>query len=282
MDVRYPVYVISKGRYDQCLTAKFMLEDSMPFHLVVEPQEADEYVKRFGEEHVYVLPFSELGEGSIPARNWCWEHALEAGAARHWIVDDNISEVRRWHQGRRLFCDSTIAFAAAEDFTDRYTNVAMTGFNYVMFAIDKAPPFLLNQHLYSCMLIDNALPYRWRGRYNEDTDLCLQVLSGGLCTVMIQAFLIQKKSTMTMKGGNTDELYRDDGRLKMARSLERQWPGIVKVDRRFQRPQHVVRGNWKGFDTPLIRRTDIDWDEVAARSANYEMELAERARPPKP
>ena len=108
-------------------------------------------------------------------------------------------------------------------------------------------------------------------RYNEDTDLCLQVLSGGWCTVLMNAFLIDKMATMQMKGGNTDVLYKGDGRLVMAKSLERMWPGVVKTERRFNRPQHVIKNAWKGFDTELIRRKDIDWDNL--KTNNYGMKL---------
>jgi hypothetical protein len=104
----------------------------------------------------------------------------------------------------------------------------------------------------------NSLPHRWRGRYNEDTDLCLQVLADKWCTVLFNAFSIQKMRTMTMKGGNSDQLYDGDGRLKMARSLERVWPGVVTTDRRYGRPQHVIANAWKNFDTPLIPRADFD------------------------
>jgi hypothetical protein len=257
---RHPVYVISKGRASLGEhTGVFLAEDGIDHHIVVEPQEADAYIARFGEERVYVLPFSNLGQGSIPARNWCWEHAAAAGAERHWILDDNIRYVARFYRGLRHRINSGVAFSAAEDFTDRYTNVALTGFDYWMFGpIIVKKPFRLNQHVYSTILIRNDLPYRWRGRYNEDTDLCLQVLSGGWCTVQITAFLIHKMGTMQAAGGNTDELYDGDGRLKMARALERQWPGIVTTERRFNRPQHVVKANWRAFDTPLIRRPDLD------------------------
>ena len=76
---------------------------------------------------------------------------------------------------------------------------------------------------------------------------------------------------MTMKGGNADVLYKGDGRLKMARSLERLWPGVVTVNRRFDRPQHIIKDAWGKFDTELIRRKDIDWEEVAKKS--YEIKL---------
>jgi hypothetical protein len=255
---RYPVYVISKGRHEHCLTAKFLISDGTPFSLVVEPQEEAQYAQVFGKERLRVLPFSNLGQGSIPARNWVWEDAKAQGFARHWILDDNIYCVKRRYQGKRIPCDSGAAFAAVEDFIDRFENVAVAGLNYQMNLPDgKAwPAFYRNVHVYSCLLIQNSLPYRWRGRYNEDTDLCLQVLSGGWCTVLVNAFLVFKVTTMQMKGGNTEELYQGDGRLKMARALERMWPGVVETRRRFGRPQHYVKNVWRNFTTPLKVRAD--------------------------
>ena len=49
---------------------------------------------------------------------------------------------------------------------------------------------------------------------------------------------------MTMKGGNTEELYKlnngQDGRLLMAQSLQRQHPDVVKITRKWGRWQHQV------------------------------------------
>jgi len=260
---RYPIYVPSKGRANACLTARFLDADNVDFHIVVEPQEHDDYASRFGEDRILTLPFSNLGQGSIPARNWIREHSIEAGHKRHWQIDDNCRGVRRLYKGKRIPCDSGIALRCVEDFTDRYTNIGISGMNYQMFVLNDTPtPFYLNCHVYSCSLVSNEMPHKWRGRYNEDTDLCLQVLSAGLCTVALNVFMIDKMTTMKMKGGNSDELYQGDGRAVMARSLERAWPYIVETKRRFNRPQHVVRNNWKGFDTKLERRTDIDWDAL--------------------
>jgi hypothetical protein len=257
---RYPVYVISKGRSDCCLTARFLIRDQVPFHIVIEPQEHEAYEKEFGAERLLILPFSNLGFGSISARNWVWEHAKTAGAERHWILDDNIRHIDRRWKSRKIKCEAGVALRVVEDFTDRYENIAIAGLNYDYFAINnvKAPPFWLNVHVYSCLLIRTDLPFRWRGRYNEDTDLCLQVLAGGWCTVLFNAFLAAKVPTMMMKGGNTAELYKGDGRLKMARSLERVWPYVVSTGRRFRRPQHVIRNSWRGFDTPLKRKPGFD------------------------
>lgn len=272
MKPRFPIYIPSKGRAKKCLTARFLIRDDVDFRIVVEPQEADAYAEEFGRERLLVLPFSNLGQGSIPARNWIKEHSISVGAERHWQLDDNISGIWRLWRGERLYCHAGTALRATEDFVERYENVAIAGLNYVMFGIGATKPFVLNCHVYSCTLFWNKLPHRWRGRYNEDTDICLQVLADGWCTVQMNAFLIQKLGTMTMKGGNTDQLYQGDGRLKMARSLERVWPGVVRTERRFQRPQHVVAYQWQRFTTPLKLKPGIDLSALP-QVDNYGLKL---------
>lgn len=271
----YPVYIPSKGRADCCYTAKSLDAGGVPFYLVVEPQEADAYAKHFGFERLIILPFHDLGS-SIPARNFLWEHSKSAGFERHWMLDDNIRAFYRRYRGRRLYCEPGIALRVAEDFTNRYENIAIAGLNYYKLvpSDQKRPPLQINCHVYSCMLILNSLLFRWRGRYNED--LCLQVLSAGWCTVLLNTFLAEKITTMTMKGGNSAQLYKGDGRLKMARSLERMWPGVVETKRRFHRPQHVVKDSWKRFDTPLKLKPGIDLTQLPAFN-EYGMSLVQVA-----
>jgi hypothetical protein len=245
---RYPVYVISKGRWETRKTAKALELIGVPYRIVVEPQEAGRYAEVIPPSRILVLPFSNLGQGSIPARNWVWEHSISEGHARHWILDDNIAAFFRMNRNMRVRVGDGTIFRLAEDFTERFVNVPQSGFQYYMFMPEinahHTYPFSLNTRVYSCMLLSNGLPLRWRGRYNEDTDLSLRILKAGLCTILFNAFLADKEATMTMKGGNTDELYRQDagfdGRLEMALSLRAQHPDVVTVGRRWGRWQHKV------------------------------------------
>lgn len=239
---KYPIYVISKGRWETRLTVLALEALSVDFRVVIEPQEYEHYAAVIAPDKLLVLPFSNLGQGSIPARNWVWEHAVQSGAARHWILDDNIRSFMRLHDNMKSRVCDGYTFAECERFVDRYRNVAMAGMNYQWFAKQKQriPPYNINTRIYSCILLDNALPHRWRGRYNEDTDLSIRLLKDGFCTVLFNAFLADKQTTMTMAGGNTDELYRDDGRLRMAESLRDQHPDIVRVSEKWGRPQHHV------------------------------------------
>lgn len=252
---RYPVYIISKGRWETRLTADSLERMGVPYHIVVEPQEQAAYAARMDPAKILALPFSNLGQGSIPARNWVWEHAAATGARRHWILDDNVDGFYRLNRNLKVPCSTGAIFRAAEDFSDRFENVAISGFHYFMFASRKAklPPFTLNTRVYSMILIRNDLPHRWRGRYNEDTDLSIRALKDGLCTVLFTAFLGMKTTTMTMRGGNTEELYagtnagakENDGRWKMAESLRLQHPELVKITWKWGRWQHHV--DYSGF-----------------------------------
>jgi hypothetical protein len=277
-DPRYPIYIISKGRWESRLTSKALESMRVPYRIVVEPQEFERYARVIDRRKILALPFSDLGQGSIPARNWVWEHSIAEGHKRHWILDDNIMYFLRFDRNRRHVMRSGATFRAAEDFVDRYTNVAIAGMQYEKFApikVKHTKPFVINTRVYSCLLLDNAIAHRWRGRYNEDTDLSLRVLKDGLCTILFYAFLAEKRATMSMKGGNTDELYRQDGtfdgRLEMARSLQRQHPDVVKVVRKWGRWQHQVdyrpfRGN------KLIRRPGVAIPEGVD---NYGMRLSQ-------
>lgn len=239
---RYPIYVISKGRWESRLTARALERLGLDYRIVVEPHEFDEYGAVIDPEKILELPFRDLGEGSIPARNWVWDHAIASGARRHWILDDNIRNFARLNRNANRIVVDENPFIPCEDFVDRYENVALAGLQYRGFASDKdaLPPFRLNTRIYSCILIDNAIPFRWRGLYNEDTDLSLRVLKAGYVTVLFNAYLIDKAATMTMSGGNTDELYAGDGRLAMAESLRDQHPDVVTITRKWGRWQHHV------------------------------------------
>lgn len=259
MNPKYPIYIISKGRWESRLTSKALEKMNLHYKIVVEPQEFENYSSVISKQKILVLPFSNLGQGSIPARNWIWEHSIKDGYSRHWILDDNIEAFNRLNRNEKPVVETGSIFRAAEDFVDRYENVALAGFNYYSFCktTDSLPPYYLNTRIYSCILIRNNIPYRWRGRYNEDTDLSIRALKDGYCTILFNAFLAGKVTTMRMTGGNTDELYKDDGRKKMAEALNELHPDVAKVTWKFGRWHHQV--NYKPFKkNKLIKKKGLN------------------------
>lgn len=250
MKNQFPIYVISKGRWERRQTVKTLESMNCEYKIVVEPSEYINYAKYIKEDNIIVCPedFSKLGCGGIPVRNFVWEHSIKAGYSHHWILDDNIESVERFNNNMKIKCYSPTPFKVIEDFVLRYDNIALAGMNYAIFcpASEARTPIKFNDRIYSCILIRNDIKYRWRGRYNEDTDLSLRVLKDGWCTALFNTFLIGKRATMTQKGGNTDTIYNTgDNRLEFAESLKNQHPDVVKVVWRFNRWHHCV--NYKPF-----------------------------------
>lgn len=274
MNPRFPIYIISKGRWERRLTSKTLEKMNVPYRICVEPAEYDKYASVINHNKIIKLPenFSERGQGSIPVRNWVWEYSIKEGHEWHWIMDDNIDKIYRCNNNNRIQCFTGTPFYVIEDFVLRYENIAQAGMHYRFFVTSDSyrPPVLFNTRIYSCILIRNDLPYRWRGRYNEDTDLSLRMLKGGWCTVIFHAFLIGKSGTLKDKGGNTDTIYNTgDERLAFAQSLQEQHPDVVQIVRRYNRWHHEV--DYREFRYNLLKKkSNLKFEN---RTNNYGMKL---------
>lgn len=214
---------------------------------------------------------SSKSKGPGPARNFVWDHAVQLGHEWHWVMDDNIQKFYRLNRNFRALAGDGTVFRCMEDFALRYSNVAMAGPNYSGFAKirQKLNPFILNTRIYSCNLIRNDLPYRWRGRYNEDTDLSLRMLKDGWCTVQFNAFLQGKVKTQTVKGGNTAEFYEKEGTLEKSKMQVRLHPDVSRLVQKFGRWHHHV--DYRPFrKNKLRRKPDV---EVSQGVDDYGMRI---------
>jgi hypothetical protein len=288
---KYPLYIISKGRWESRLTSRALERMGVPYRIVVEEQEREQYAAVIDPSKILILdpayqrdydacmelaPGQSTGSG--PARNFVWDHAVSEGHARHWILDDNINPFYRLNRNAKIKVQDGAAFRAMEDFVDRYENVALAGPNYDYFAKARQslPPFVLNTRLYSCILILNAIPFRWRCRYNEDVDLSLRVLKAGYCTIQFNAFLQGKIPTQVMQGGNTDAFYAAEGTLPKSRMLVNLHPDVAQLVWKFHRWHHHV--DYRPFKhNRLIRRPDV---EIPDGLNEYGMRLTQIAARP--
>ena len=99
---KYPIYVITKGRWEKTLTIDTLEEMDIDFNICVEPSEYDNYISnpKIDKNKVIKLPenFSERKQGGIPVRNFVWQHSIDNGHKKHWIIDDNIDGFFRWNE----------------------------------------------------------------------------------------------------------------------------------------------------------------------------------------
>lgn len=295
----FPLYIPTKGRSQYMHTSKALTAMGIRHNLIVEPQEVEKYlaaIEAMGlDADVIELDLSfkrdyelcdDLGltksTGPGPARNFAWQHSIENGFAWHWVMDDNIEWFYRFNNNLKTPCKSPAFFRAMGDFCERYENVAMAGPNYFMFAARKvlSPAFVLNTRIYSCNLIRNEVPFRWRGRYNEDTILSLDLLKAGWCTIQFNAFLQDKMETQRLSGGNSTEFYlaegTRDGGAKYAiggtdaksEMLVNVHPDVATLTHKFSRTHHEV--DYSRFKQRLIYSPGIAPEPGVN---NYGMEL---------
>lgn len=297
----YPLYVVSKGRYEYMMTSKALTAMGLEHYVVIEPHELEAYTKAIEETKVSAIPLVmdlkykdiydtcdeyglELSTGPGAARNFAWEHSIKNGFDYHWVMDDNIHWFYRYNDNMKYPCRSKGLFRAMEDFTKRYSNVYMSGPNYFMFVKrkDRLPPFVSNTRIYSCNFIKNDIPFRWRGRYNEDTILSLDILSAGYCTIQFNTFLQDKYKTQLMRGGNTDEFYFKEGVKERGvryayggtdaktQMLFEQYPEYTKIVDKFGRKHHQI--NYRVFEQPL---TFVEGFDMPIEDNEYGMILKE-------
>ena len=261
------------------LTSKSLTRMKINHNIVIEKNEYDNYNqvskdnkyitliilnKKFQEEY---NTFDNLGDtkskGPGAARNFVWNHSINKGFSHHWVMDDNIYRFFRLNKNRQFEVMSIAFFRAMEDFCLRYINIAMAGPQYFMFAPRKSkmPPLILNTRIYYCNFLKKSIPFRWRGRYNEDTDLSVRILKSGQCTVQFNAFLQQKAPTQTVKGGCSKEFYDNEGTYNKSRMQVDMHPDISKLVYRFGRVHHHV--NYSGFKkNKLIRKKGFNFNEL--------------------
>ena len=286
---QFPIYIVSKGRHKTRFTSKALEKMGVPYFIVVEEQQRADYASVIDPKKILVLDrayqrryetFDDLGDtkgkGPGPARNFAWEHSIAAGHAWHWVMDDNILFFYRLNRNVYAEAMDGTVIRCMEDFVLRYENVGMAGPNYFMFAPRKVvmPPFTLNTRIYSCNLIRNDVPYRWRGRYNEDTDLSLRMLKDGWVTVQFNAFLQHKEVTQKIGGGNTEEFYAKEGTLPKSKMLVEMHPDVTELVQRWGRWHHLV--DYKPFrSNALIRRAGI---QLPTGNDEYGMQVEARER----
>ena len=273
MNPRYPVFIPTKGRWNNLYTMRAFWRCGIPFYAVVEPQQLDDYRRAFdaeGIKPVEILVTPHRDEGLVPTRNFVWDFASAMGAERFWTFDDNIRGLFRYNRNLLVPCGDGTPLAVVEDFTERYDNVVISGMNYFMFVSRKClyPPFYFNARVYSNMLLWTDYPdprgFAYRNemkRYNDDTDLNLRVLKDGNCTILFNAFLIDKLATMVVKGGmgyTRDENDREkDSRYQATLELKEKHPDVTTITRKWGRWHHHV--NYEPFrKNRLISRPGTD------------------------
>jgi hypothetical protein len=286
---KYPIFILTKGRYDFRTTARYLDWCGIDYKIVIEPSEVDLYIEKGQDKNKIIIApedFSKRGQGSIPVRNFILEEARKIDKkGRHWILDDNIKGYYRFYKNQRVFCKGGFIFRMIEDYVDRYTNIKIAGHQYMKFIVSSElnqKPLIRNTRVFSSILLSNDIldivdkdgPIQWRGKYNEDIDLSIRILRSGFCSIIFNCILGDKLTTLSQIGGNTDTIYGvsthkygdnfkfdevQKNKEKKVQQLLDHYPeyvksGDLKKVYKFQRPHH-------SFNFKIFNKNTFIWKE---------------------
>jgi hypothetical protein len=264
---KYPIYVISLGRWERRRTVKYLEKCNIDYKIVVEPSEYENYASVINPNNIIVCPedFSKQGNGGIPVRNFVWQHSIEQGALKHWILDDNIERYYRNNKCQNSEMFSGAVFRIIEDYSDRYINVKMSGHQYLSYCPEGKirAPFTFNTRVFSSILLSNDIfpEYKWEGKYNEDVDLSIRLQKNGFVNILSNFIICDKETTMRDKGGNTNTIYSvEDAHLRKAQALQEKHPDCVSVIPHKTRKWHH-KVDFSKFQNKLIMADNITLED---------------------
>ena len=269
---KYPIYVVSYGRYalrDHTIDA--LQQMGVDYHICVQEREKELYEKH-SKEYGWtgtIITSPNTDQGSSKQRNTCLEHSKQNGHKKFWLLDDNMTG---WYYFNMLMItkiNHPYVFTHLEDISDNIKEpVGIISHCYTLDvrANDLRNPLQVNTKNYSSSLIDTEIcgDIRFRLQYNEDIDFTFQVLERGIKTIGLNIFLAGKKATKTVKGGNTDSIYKD----------------VSDTDNKMHDKFNCLQETWK--DTPIemyIEKTNnyhadgrthhkINWEKVSEAFQN--------------
>lgn len=263
--LKFPVYIPTRGRPANQMTAGRLLAIGVEPILVVEDAEHDVYAAANPGCRVVVWPSRYFDDyertpeldphpTTGAAHNFAWDHAREEGFSHHWIMDDNIAHFW-WRNGGKFKTNPRPeVYRWHEDLVQRYANLA--GMALGLGNTFSAAPFTLNTRLYCATLYRNDLAgygIRWRRGLNDDTIVSLDILKSGYwCTAESHMLGIQKVGTSRaarLPGGMTD-FYADGGFIRKAAEAIRCHPDCVKMVNRYGRVHHQL--DYSQFTQRLI------------------------------
>ena len=271
-----PVFVVSRGRAGMMAkkyTHSYLCEMGVPHRVVVEPHEVDAYRSNVQDSslcEVVVMDMSykesyetcddgdHIRTGPGPARNFAMDLSVSEGAPAHWVLDDNIKRIPLYTiSNRQPKCGDDRGFRAIERMMlEMFSNVGMGGPNYEMFVVrrQKQKALTLNTRIFSCNLIRNDAGIRWRGRYNEDVIISLDMMRAGWCTILTNTFLQVKRNTQRFPGGNTEVFYDHEGTGRKSLLLKQVYPQYVDLMHRYGRNHHWIDMRKHFRHLKLLRR----------------------------
>jgi len=266
--MKYPICIVSKNRADICCTHKLLDYEGIDYYYMVEPQDYDSYVDRFGKDKV--VNILQNDKGIYYVRNFCIEWSKKNNHKYHWQCDDDlkllIHRPMNPHKGtrdRHKLTNPMKIFDYIEDIAERCVNYGGGCLTHDGFAFSKKRDIDLNKMIYCFQLLNNDIKARFQPDTSEDVDFSVRLLQEGYVTMIFNTFSFTTPKSGSIKGGcNSSVDYQTkngiDGRKRRNLKLCQTYPKwFVEYEKNGQseiKPSKI----WKTFtQRPMTTRDKL-------------------------
>ncbi len=243
-----PICIASKGRAGQSKTIERLLEEKIPFHLVVEPQEFSSYFDAYtgrGEHSIHRLEKNDAGISY--ARQYILEYSRYQKWPWFWMMDDDIGQTYQVVGGRCLKISMRQALEQAEGVITTRPDVALGSLEYQQYAWSAKKPVKYNSYCDVAVLINTERTkfISYRDGCKEDRDFVLQALAIGYRSMRTCWVAFSAPKNGSNKGG-LHEAYKAGLENHWSQRMVELWPGVCRLHTKADgRPD--VKIDWKQF-----------------------------------
>ena len=226
---KYPVCIISKDRSDICTTHNLFESNGIKYFYMVEPQDYDAYVERFGKDKVVNIKANDKGVYYV--RNFCIDWSKKQGYEKHWQIDDNVKKLfyrpnNKYKGTRDRYEIKNVIkmLVSIEKIADKCVNYGGGCLGHDGFAFSKKNNIDLNKMIYCFQLINNNIKSRYQPNTSEDVDFSVRLLMEKYVTLVFNEYSFTKPKSGSTKGGCNSADYKNNGRKKMNVTLCQTYP----------------------------------------------------------
>jgi hypothetical protein len=200
----------------------------VPFTLVVEPQEYEEYQAEFPNFPFLIIP--ENDKGVTYVRNQILEVARGKELKWIWMMDDDIKSFHLTENSKTIKAGPAQVIFQAEACLKSIPNLAIGAMEYQQYAWAAKKPFVKNSYcdVAAFLNIELTRPLNYRPDCKEDRDFVLQCLALGYNSARSSWTSFSVPKNGSNKGGLQDD-YLAGKEMAWSQNMIRLWPGICEM-----------------------------------------------------
>jgi len=247
---KYSIYIPSKNRAKNCITAQILLTEGVKFKIVVEPQDYKDYKKIYSEKNILMLNENNKGIGYV--RNFIKDYAKNNNEKYYWQIDDDLKFKKRINNKNEYYSACSM-FSEIENYVDEHTNIGIAGLRNQVFAWTLKSDMTFNIQCCAANLVRSDMKSQYQSEIVEDTDFNMQVLTEGFCTVTFDKLLFMTGSPGKSSGGCEGDAYYNKI-TEYQQNFIKKWGDGFVINKTKDGTKLKGKGIWKSFNQKPIKK----------------------------